>query len=268
MQQIFLGPAGSPKTSTLEGIPYVKEVGLQAMEVQFVRGVHMSVDLAKKIHDVNKNFNIKLSIHSPYYINLASEEKKKIQESKQRILDSCERAHYLNASPVVFHPAYFGNLEKENVFKIVKEEIKDVIKTVKKNKWNTEIASETTGRHSAFGNLDETISLVKETKCGICIDLAHIYARNQGKIDYVEVLDKVKSLKLKHLHFHFSGINYSDKGELNHLTLSQGGPNFEPFAKEILKRKINCTIISESPITWKDSLNMKKTFEKLGYKFI
>ena len=41
----------------------------------------------------------------------------------------------------------------------------------------------------------------------------------------------------------------------------------EEQLKEILKRKINCTIISESPITWKDSLYMKKIFEKIGYKF-
>jgi len=49
--------------------------------------------------------------------------------------------------------------------------------------------------------------------------------------------------------------------------LREGGPNFEDFAKEILKRKINITIISESPILEQDSLLMKRIFERLGYKF-
>jgi len=37
--------------------------------------------------------------------------------------------------------------------------------------------------------------------------------------------------------------------------------------KEILKRKIDITIISESPVLEQDSLVMKKMFEKLGYRF-
>jgi len=44
-------------------------------------------------------------------------------------------------------------------------------------------------------------------------------------------------------------------------------PPFEPLAKEIIKRKTDITIISESPITDLDSLKMKKIFEKLGHKF-
>jgi endonuclease IV len=39
------------------------------------------------------------------------------------------------------------------------------------------------------------------------------------------------------------------------------------LAKEILKRKIDINIISESPILEQDSFKMKKIFEKLGYKF-
>ena len=43
---------------------------------------------------------------------------------------------------------------------------------------------------------------------------------------------------IKHLHFHFSAVNYNNKGELNHLNLGEGGPYFEPLAKEVLKRKL------------------------------
>ncbi|MFH1337327.1 MAG: endonuclease IV, partial [Nanoarchaeota archaeon] len=66
---------------------------------------------------------------------------------------------------------------------------------------------------------------------------------------------------------HFSGINYTMKGERNHLNISENKPPFEPLAKELIKKKINATIISESPITWRDSIKMRKIFENLGYKF-
>lgn len=266
MQRILLGPAGSPAKSTLEGLSAINELKLQAMEVQFTHGVGMGLPLAKQIGDENKSAKISLSVHAPYYINLLSEEKAKVAASKKRILDSCERAHLMGASPIVFHSGYYGKLSKEESYNIVKNEIKDMMKTIREKKWGAELAPEIGGKHSAFGSLEELIALVKEIKCGLCVDMAHLYARNSGRIDYAEVLDKLKVLRLKHYHFHFSGITYTDKGERAHINLDSK-PDFAVFAKEILRRKINCTIISESPVTWKDSLKMKTIFQRLGHKF-
>ena len=44
-------------------------------------------------------------------------------------------------------------------------------------------------------------------------------------------------------------------------------PDFKPLAKEILKRKLNITIISESPLIEKDAIKMKNILQKLKYKF-
>lgn len=261
--QILLGPAGSPTGNTLSGMAEVKRLGLQAMEVQFSHGVGMGLAMAKLVGEKQKETDIRLSVHAPYYINLASDDKKKLKDSVKRILDSCERAHLMNARPVVFHPAYFGKLTKEETFDIVKYEILEIQNTIRKNNWTTNIALETTGKHSAFGNLDETIEMAKKTKSDLCIDFAHIYARNNGRIEYFDVLGKIKT---RHLHAHFSGIKYSAKGELSHIVLDHS-PSFEPLAKELIKRKQSATIISESPVTWKDSLKMKRIFENLGYEF-
>ncbi|MBI2670442.1 TIM barrel protein [Candidatus Woesearchaeota archaeon] len=265
---IRLGPAGNiEQHDTISTLQKLKNMGLQAKEIEFVRQVYLKNDAAKIIGKKAKELDINLSIHAPYFINLASEEKDKVIASKKRILDSCERGHFLGATHVVFHPAYFGKRSKEETYSIVKNEIMDMLETINRSGWNVKLAPETTGKHSAFGSLDEIIKIVKETKCDICIDPAHLYARNNGTINFKEMLDKLEVLKLKNLHFHFSAIKYSPKGEVSHLTLAEGGPKFEPFASELLKRKIDCTIISESPITWQDSLNMKKILEKLGYKF-
>jgi len=264
---VRLGPAGSPAKSTLEGIREVRKLGLRALEVEFVRGVHMGIPLAKECGAEAKRLGIELSVHAPYYINLASEDPKKQVESKQRILDSAERGHYLGAREIVFHPAYFGKADKEKVFQIVKGHILEMQETIQKRGWDVSLSPETTGKHSAFGSLEETIRLVKETKCSFNIDFAHLYARNYGKIDYGEILDKVqKELNPKHVQCHFSNISYTSKGERNHEVMNSHPP-FEPLAKEILKRKLNITIISESPVTWRDSLKMKGIFEKLGYVF-
>ncbi len=261
---IYLGPAGTPAKSTIEGVPALEELGLQAMEVQFSHGIGMSLTLAKQIGEENKKYRKILSIHAPYYINLTSSDMAKVKASKQRILDSCERGHLMGAGNIVFHPAYYGKQDKEEIYSAVKREILDMMATIKKRKWNVNLAPETTGKHTQFGTLDEIICLAKETGCSFCIDFAHIYARNNGVIDYEEIFDKLSSFK--NIHCHFSNINFSAKGELNHLVLDHR-PDFELLANEILQRKHNVTIISESPVTWQDSLKMKAVFERLGYKF-
>lgn len=270
--EIRLGPAGncllSRDDKTSDSIKNLAKMNLKTQEIEFVRNIYMGNNEAKSIGELAKKLDIKLSIHSSYYINLASNEKEKINQSKKRILDSCERMHHMGGGPVVFHPSYFSGRDKEQVYQITKKAILDMMKVVKKNKWNCLLAPETTGKHSALGSLDETIRLVKETDCFLCVDLAHLFSRNFGKIDFEDVFTKLRSLKLKYLHFHFSGIEYTSKGEKRHTNLNHS-PDFREFAKELLKQKWlnSVTIICESPVTWKDSLRMKEIFEKTGYKF-
>jgi deoxyribonuclease-4 len=261
---ILLGPAGSPLTSTIEGISEIKKLGLQAMEVEFTHGIKMSDSLAKDIFNENKNYNILLSVHAPYFINLASEEEDKRNASIQRIIRSCELGDHMGAKCIVFHAAYYGKNDEEETYNIVKESVLSIQEKIEKNSWNVELCLETTGKRSEFGTLDELLRLRKETKCGICVDFAHILARNNS-INYKEVFDKLEKSGFRRIHSHFSGIVFGDKGEQHHKDLKE--EEILPLAKEILKRKIEITIISESPSTWKDALKIKSVFERLGYKF-
>ena len=255
---IRLGPAGSPMKSTLDGLGYIKEIGLSAMEVEFTYGVRMQNELAEEIGKLAEKLDIKLSVHAPYYINLASVEKQKIGASKKRILDSCERAHYLKASHVVFHAGFYGKLKENECYEMIKKEVIEMQDIIKENKWKTELAPETTGKKSQFGSLNEILKLRDEIKCSICVDFAHLHARDNA-INYPSVFDQLSGLK--HIHSHFSGIEFTDKGERRHLVMERN--DFLPLAKEILKRKTDITIISESPVTWEDSLKMKSIIESL-----
>jgi len=244
-------------------------IGLHTFETQFSHGIGMGIPLAKQIGEAAKREGIRLSCHAPFFINLASKEKIKIEQSKKRILDSCERMHYMGGGPVVFHPSYFGGMDREKVYQTTKEAITDMIHAIKKNRWNATLSCETTGKHSALGSLDETMRMVRETGCSMTVDFAHLYARNNGRINYSEILDRINPILPKlggHLHAHFSNIRYSEKGEISHLDMDKS-PDFVPLAKEILKRKLDITIISETPSTYKDSLKMKKIFEGLGHDF-
>jgi len=258
MTKILFGHAGSAGLGNYEGVKHTKETGLQAMELAFTYGVRMSNAEAKRVGALAKELGIKLSIHAPYYINLASKEKVKITASKKRILESCERAHHLGASPVVFHAGFYQGRTEEEIYPIIKKEVLDLLKTIKKNKWKVQIAPETTGKKSQFSGLETLLKLSKETGCGICVDFAHLYAREIGKIDYDDIMKKIKALS--HVHCHFSGIIYGPKGERSHILVTK--KFFDPLKKAIKKHKLkSVTIINESPDVFGDAVKMQKWFK-------
>jgi deoxyribonuclease-4 len=249
---IILGPAGSSGLGNIEGMRKCSELKLGAMEVEFTYGVKMSNEDAKKLGELNKKLNIKLSVHGPYYINLASLEKKKIDDSKKRILDSCERAHYFGAKYVIFHAAFYSKKAEEEIYQIVKKEILDLQQTIKKNKWNVVLCPESTGKRSQFGTVDELLKLSKETGCFFCIDFSHILARNNGNINYVELMKKLP----QKIQAHFSGIEYSEKGERRHLLVDLN--EFKKIKNEAEKQKKEITLICESPDPFGDCIKMQK----------
>lgn len=256
----------------MDGIRCISELGLDAMEVAFTHGIYMSLKDSEKFGEVAKELSIELSVHAPYYINLASEKTKVIKDSKKRILDSLYRGEKMGATVVVVHAGYYGK-DKENGIKMISDASKEISDIIEKNGWKIKLGLETMGKQKSFGTLDEIIEVSKKLKNVIpYLDVAHIYAGNGGKIDYGEIFDKLNVLKMKKYNSHFSGINYSLVGigrgnEKNHVPVSEAGPDLKNLAKEILKRKISITLISESPILEHDAIVMKKIFEKLGYKF-
>lgn len=255
---IRIGPAGSAGLGSEKGLEKVHSLGLNAMEIEFTYGVRMSDNQAKRLGKRARGLDIALSVHCPYYINLTSKEKDKIEASKKRILDSCQKADLLGAGYIVFHAGFYHDRTKKETYDLIKKEIKDLIRAVKKNNWHIVLAPETTGKKSQFGNIDELLRLRKDTGCEFCVDFAHILARN-GQIDYDDVFDKLKGIG--HIHAHFSGIEYTEKGEKRHVITEK--KIVMPLLKKILEHKINITIINESPDSINDSVKTKEALDKL-----
>ncbi len=250
---IRIGPAGTNGRS-LESLRELKGLGLDAVEIEFVRGVRMSNELASRIGAENRKIGLTLSVHAPYYINLASEDSVKIEASKRRILDSCERGHHMGAGYIVFHAAYYGKSSPEECYNAVKKAIVEMQKKIKQKKWDVVLCPETTGKKSQFGDLEELLRLSEETGCGMCVDFAHLEARHNRECDFTATARKIKGMR--HKTAHFSGIEYTEKGERRHLPIDEG--KAENLLQALEKEGVDITIIVESPDTWGDALIMKK----------
>ena len=257
---IRIGPAGSGGLGNQKGVLKVAEMNLDCMEVEFTYVVRMNLGTAEQVGALAKQQGIVLSVHAPYYINLASDEEDKFAASKQRILDSCERAHALGAQKVVFHAGFYQRRTPEETYKLIKNALVDLQNTLSRRNWRVRLCPETTGKPSQFGSLEELLQLKDDTGCGITVDFSHLYARHQGEIDFGRILKKLPNK----FHAHFSGIEYGDKGEKKHIRTTE--EFFMPLAAELVSRDLDITLINESPKPYEDAAMMKKVVQSLQKK--
>ncbi|PIN77876.1 endonuclease IV [Candidatus Woesearchaeota archaeon CG10_big_fil_rev_8_21_14_0_10_34_12] len=246
---IRFGPAGlGGWKEAISNLNEYHGLGLRACEVAFTYGIYLKKEQAVEIGKVAGKLGIQISIHAPYWINLNSKEKRKVEESKKRILNCCEIGEVMGADCVVFHPGFYSGFEKEESFQNIKKQVLEILKIIKEKKWKIKIAPETTGKINVFGSVDEIARLVDETGCFFCIDFAHILAREK-KIDYKYIFSKLNDKKL---HIHFSGIEYGEKGEKRHILtdINQAEDLLENLPKNVT------TIINESPNPVGDSVKM------------
>jgi len=255
MAKILFGPAGSGGVE-LANFEILKKQGADAVEIEFVYSIWMNNSQATKIQELNKKLNLKLSIHAPYYINLNSQDNQKIGASRTRILKCLEIGTVLGAEYVVFHPGFYLKDSPEKTYENIKEQIVKIMEEAKAKHFTAQLAPETTGKKSQFGSLDELIKLRKEIGCSICIDFSHLIARENGKITYEEIAEKLEKAKLGHLHCHFSGIEFTAKGERRHILTPDS--EIKPLLAALKKHNLDCTIINESPDPLGDALKMKR----------
>ncbi|MEM2025565.1 MAG: TIM barrel protein, partial [Desulfurococcaceae archaeon] len=236
MPRLWFGPAGKPialkSSDILFALPFLKEMGLNAMEYEAVRGVNIGEEKAKALGMEANLKGIKLSLHAPYFINLAGR-KGVVEASIRRLNESVKASAWMGAYIVVFHPGYYKEASSRgDALKKVIENIKPVIEYRDqlgvRAVW---LGPETTGKTSQVGDLREVIEISRNLG-GVrpVVDFAHLYARSGGKFikskdDVLSVLSLIEkelgSWALKPLHTHFSKIEYGKGGEREHHTLSE-----------------------------------------------
>ncbi len=270
---LLFGTAGTPITSpvrnSIGGIKRVRELGLDAMELEFVYGVKMGEALAQKINEVSKNENVHLTAHGPYYINLNSYRKETVQASIERILRTARIAKKAGGKSITFHPAYYGGMKPELVYKNVKEHLSQIVRILQDEGNNIWIRPETTGKKSQFGTLNEIIKLSQEVEQILPnVDFAHLNARTNGMCRRYEHFELTLNMLeeglgreiLDNMHIHISGIEYSSKGELRHTVLEESDINYVELVKSWRDYRIKGVVISESPNIEFDALLLKKIY--------
>jgi len=269
---IRIGPAGIPLSckgrTHKDGVVYTKKnLDLNAIEIQFVRGLYvMSDEESQFIKQFSQEQDVEIHVHAPYYLNLAGDDEE-LKMSFEKIKNSSQMADKMGAKTVVIHPGFYGeNSEKKTTKKIIKN-TKKITGMLKKEKIKTKLGLETMGKQKVFGSLEEIVNVCKEVKEVIpVIDMGHIHARCNGCLkereDFEKVFQVLKPLRLKHYLIHLTGVLYENGNEYYHLPIKKGDMPLAPLIEIILDNKYNVTLISESPLLEHDAVYIRLQVEK------
>lgn len=268
---IRFGPAGIPLSckgrTVRDGVLYTRALELDAMEVQFVRGIRMTEEDAEKVREAAEETDVEIHVKAPYYINLAGDQKN-VEMSFHKIIAAGKLADIMGAQTVVFHPGFYGDLSKEEAMKRVVDNLREIRNVFVREGWKPRLGIEVMGKRNVFGSLEEVIEVCHRVKGVVpVIDFGHIHARSNGMLqepeDFQGVFDKLASLNLKHYLIHFTGIHYENGNARYRLPIKKGDLKFEPLCEVLLENNYNATIVSTSPILEHDAMYMNIVFDRV-----
>lgn len=262
----LFGPSGHSESYAAEGLTstadmprWISARGLDIFEYSFGRGVRVSTATAAAIGEKCDEYGVEMSVHAPYFINFASPEPEKAQNSVNYILSSLKVLKAFGGERCVFHAGAQGQDSREAAFARTKDMFAHTLELIAEEPDYADliVCPETMGKQAQIGTVEEVVELCRlGENVYPCVDFGHINALYGGSLksarDFEDVvkklLDGLGEKKTKNMQVHFSKIQYGAKGEIRHLTFADDvyGPEFEPFAEIIVKYGLTPHILSES----------------------
>ena len=250
------------------GFKILDEMGLDGLELEFVRGVRIS---DKSRESVSNSTKI-ITAHAPFYVNLNAREEDKVEASVQRIIETAEVANELGGYSITYHAGFYLSQEPEMVYNQIRKQTEIITNELSKTNNKIWIRPETTGKSSQWGDLEEIIKLSKEFETVLpCVDFSHLHARYNGISntydEFAQIFEKIGKelgqVALDNFHAHIAGIDYGAKGEKKHLNLEDSDFNYKDLLKAFKDFNVKGAIVCESPNIEDDAKLMKDYYLSL-----
>ena len=280
--EMIFGPGGNSDAfyaqghkRTVETFAWQQQFGLKAFEYSMGRGVSLKEESAAQIGEAAKEAGVALSVHAPYYINLASDSPDTREKSIAYITRSARMLKLMGGSRLVVHPGSPQKQRREEARRRCREALAEAREALEAEGLGEIILClETMGRPSQMGTLEEILDFVLLDASFLpCIDFAHLHAASGGGLqtaaDFEAVLDLTEARlgmdRARRMHIHFSRIEYGSKGELRHRIFAEEdyGPDHEPLMVLLAHRHYAATLICESRGTMaEDAAVMRQAYER------
>ena len=272
------GTVGSPLSTpkkpggTIGGVARLAELKLGALELAWVQSVRVTLATCEAIRQTALEAHVSLSVHAPYYINLNANSDE-WPKSRKRLMDAAYYGHQAGASDIVFHPGSYFAQSPAQVLQVAMPRLRGCRDELNSMGVSAVLRPETMGKGAMLGSLEDVLTLSVEIE-GVepCLDFAHLHARpgdgsGNTYAEWVAMLDRIADrlgqAALRRLHIHLSGIEYSAKGERNHLPLAQADLRYRDLLTALRDRGCAGRLLCESPILEEDALRLQRAWRRL-----
>ena len=263
--------------SPLQTPGWLSRIGLDALEYEATRGVSASEDALRALGDKAREYGIRMSLHTQYYISLSGVDPEKRLKSIDYIKTSLHAADLIGADTIVIHSGSAGKITRREAMRLSCDTLDQLVRALDGAYSHIRLGIETMGKLNQLGTLEEVLEQCRVSDRFVpVVDFGHLNCREGGVAfpdadAYRRVFDRIANERgdavARSLHCHFSKIEYTAAGEKCHLTFEDAtyGPLFEPLAEAIMAEGVAPRIICESAGTQaEDALWMKKTLKALG----
>ena len=263
--------------ATVQAPGWLKSKGLDAYEYEAGKGIMAGEGALLAIGQKAYEHGILMSLHAPYFINLANPDPESLKKTIGYITGACLVADRMGARRVVIHSGALMKRTRREALDIALRSLKEVVKACDDAGFgHITLCPETMGKINQLGDLDEVLELCTVDERLIpCVDFGHLYARSLGVDDgaevYCRMLNRIEEVlgeeRASRFHSHFSHIEFTPGGgEKCHRTFDDDGgygPDWTPLAAEVARRRWSPTFICESAGTQaEDALTMKRIYKE------
>lgn len=273
------GTVGAPKSTpkkpggSVGAVQRSAELGLLGMELGWVRSVRVSPETCAEIKATAQELDVAMSVHAPYFINLNADEEE-WPKSRQRLMDAAYYGYLAGATDIIFHPGSYFERPPEEVLPGAIHRLRGCVEELRAAGNPEILRPEMMGKSAMLGSLEDTLTMSQEIE-GVepCLDFAHLHARTgDGSMNsYAEWMNALEiyakalgEAALKRLHCHISGIEYTAKGEREHLELQKSDLDLTTILRAL--KNLGCAgrILCESPILEEDALFVRQSWMEIS----
>lgn len=267
-------PISTPKKpgGSVGAVQHLKDLGLSALELGWVQSVRVSEETCAAIKATAAQHDIAISVHAPYFINLNANDEE-WPKSKKRLMDAAHYGALAGATDIIFHPGSYFEQPADIVLKVAVPRLQACVTELRSDGHTVRLRPETMGKSAMLGSFEDVLIMSQEIE-GVepCLDFAHLHARTgDGRMnseeEWLALLGQYQvalgTESLQRLHVHMSGIEYSLKGERNHLPIQESDFNLAALFSAL--KAMNCAgrILCESPILEEDADYMQREWQKI-----
>lgn len=226
-----------------------------------------------RLGEMSKRLDVRMSIHTPYYMDLGKDMGSEGAELTYECFDSLRHAalmlNAMDGDVVVTNLGLYSDKDdRDEIDNNILANVANLMDWWNSYELKPKLGVEITGHQDVFGSIDQVLDLCDQVENVVpVLNFSHYHSRTFGSLlekeNFIDVIDQVMPYSNGRLHSAFAGVDYDENGNERRLTpIKKGDLKFDPLAEALIELTPEATIISTSPLLEHDAMYMRIIHER------